>query len=121
MAELRKETYEYLKGLGVPTTSENILVTSGSQQGIILIARSNNATNQEGNNASSQGGSDFAEAAGTIGGGAAGAMAGSILGPIGTVEAVLQAVRLVTKLARMLAEITLLPLTTVKRAITAIQ
>lgn len=37
--ELRKALYEYLKGLGVPATPENILVTSGSQQGIDLIAR----------------------------------------------------------------------------------
>jgi len=37
--QLRKAMYEYLKGFGVPTTPENILVTSGSQQGIDLVAR----------------------------------------------------------------------------------
>lgn len=37
--ELRQAMYEYLKRMDVPTTPENILVTSGSQQGIDLIAR----------------------------------------------------------------------------------
>ncbi|PGY08141.1 PLP-dependent aminotransferase family protein [Bacillus sp. AFS031507] len=36
---LRKEMAEYLKSSGVPSTPENILVTSGSQQGIDLVAR----------------------------------------------------------------------------------
>ncbi|MBT2699146.1 PLP-dependent aminotransferase family protein [Bacillus sp. ISL-40] len=36
---LRKEMVEYLKSSGVPSTPENILVTSGSQQGIDLVAR----------------------------------------------------------------------------------
>ncbi|MCM3653634.1 PLP-dependent aminotransferase family protein [Metabacillus litoralis] len=38
-AELRNAMHEYLKGFEVPTTPENILVTSGSQQGIDLVAR----------------------------------------------------------------------------------
>ncbi|QIZ11063.1 PLP-dependent aminotransferase family protein [Priestia megaterium] len=36
---LRKEMAEYLKSSGVPSTPEKILVTSGSQQGIDLVAR----------------------------------------------------------------------------------
>ncbi len=36
---LRKAMDEYLKRVGVPSTPENILVTSGSQQGIDLVAR----------------------------------------------------------------------------------
>ncbi|MDE3839122.1 PLP-dependent aminotransferase family protein [Bacillus methanolicus] len=38
-AQLRHAMYEYLKRLGVPAAPENILVTSGSQQGIDLVAR----------------------------------------------------------------------------------
>lgn len=38
-AQLRKAMHEYLKRAGVPAAPENILVTSGSQQGIDLIAR----------------------------------------------------------------------------------
>jgi DNA-binding transcriptional MocR family regulator len=38
-AQLRNAMYEYLKRFGVPSTPENILVTSGSQQGIDLVAR----------------------------------------------------------------------------------
>lgn len=38
-AELRNAMHEYLKGFEVLTTPENILVTSGSQQGIDLVAR----------------------------------------------------------------------------------
>ncbi|WHY98537.1 PLP-dependent aminotransferase family protein [Peribacillus simplex] len=37
--QLRFAMHEYLKGLEVPTSPENILVTSGSQQGIDLVAR----------------------------------------------------------------------------------
>jgi DNA-binding transcriptional MocR family regulator len=37
--ELRKAMVEYLKRMDVPTTPDNILVTSGSQQGIDLVAR----------------------------------------------------------------------------------
>jgi DNA-binding transcriptional MocR family regulator len=38
-AQLRNAMYEYLKRFGVPSTPENTLVTSGSQQGIDLVAR----------------------------------------------------------------------------------
>ncbi|MDT8862862.1 PLP-dependent aminotransferase family protein [Alkalihalobacillus sp. MEB130] len=37
--ELRQAMHEYLKRMDVPTTPDHILVTSGSQQGIDLIAR----------------------------------------------------------------------------------
>ncbi|TDL64037.1 PLP-dependent aminotransferase family protein [Rhodococcus qingshengii] len=37
--ELRQAMVEYLKRMDVPTTQDNILVTSGSQQGIDLVAR----------------------------------------------------------------------------------
>ncbi|MGG0413381.1 PLP-dependent aminotransferase family protein [Peribacillus simplex] len=37
--QLRNAMYEYLKRLEVPTAPDNIIVTSGSQQGIDLIAR----------------------------------------------------------------------------------